>query len=137
MTRAFQFDVDRVTEQLDRILQMELAGVIYHALLLHGLWSRAHTDHRLVTRATESLTHAQEAGEMIMRLHRETSSRHRVAADNATILSTRSWLNRFSAKRPGWSSRAPRLVKDSPSCLRNMHPNGRGRNRAFARWSSC
>ena len=26
----FKFDVDRVTEQLNRILQMELAGVIYY-----------------------------------------------------------------------------------------------------------
>ena len=33
--RNFKFDVDRVTEQLNRILQMELAGVIYytHSLL--------------------------------------------------------------------------------------------------------
>jgi bacterioferritin len=30
MTRTFKFDVGRVTEQLDRILQMELAGVIYY-----------------------------------------------------------------------------------------------------------
>jgi bacterioferritin len=30
MPRTFNFDVDRVTEQLDRILQMELAGVIYY-----------------------------------------------------------------------------------------------------------
>jgi hypothetical protein len=29
MSRTFKFDVNRVTEQLDRILQMELAGVIY------------------------------------------------------------------------------------------------------------
>ena len=30
MARTFQFDVGRVVEQLDRILQMELAGVIYY-----------------------------------------------------------------------------------------------------------
>jgi bacterioferritin (cytochrome b1) len=30
MARTFQFDVDRVAEQLDRILQLELAGVIYY-----------------------------------------------------------------------------------------------------------
>jgi hypothetical protein len=29
MARAFQFDVDTVVEQLNRILQMELAAVIY------------------------------------------------------------------------------------------------------------
>jgi len=30
MARTFQFDVGRVVEQLDRILQMELAAVIYY-----------------------------------------------------------------------------------------------------------
>ena len=30
MVRAFKFDVGPVVEQLDRILQMELAGVIYY-----------------------------------------------------------------------------------------------------------
>jgi bacterioferritin (cytochrome b1) len=30
MARAFQFDVEAVVEQLNRILQMELAGVIYY-----------------------------------------------------------------------------------------------------------
>ena len=30
MARAFQFDVDTVVEQLNRILQMELAAVIYY-----------------------------------------------------------------------------------------------------------
>ena len=34
MARAFQFDVDRVVKQLDRILQMELAGVIYYSTTL-------------------------------------------------------------------------------------------------------
>jgi len=30
MARVFQFDVDTVVEQLNRILQMELAAVIYY-----------------------------------------------------------------------------------------------------------
>ena len=30
MARAFQFDVEAVVEQLNRILQMELAAVIYY-----------------------------------------------------------------------------------------------------------
>ena len=30
MPRAFQFDVDAVLEKLNRILQMELAAVIYY-----------------------------------------------------------------------------------------------------------
>ena len=29
----FKFDVDHVTEQLSRILQMELAGVIYYTII--------------------------------------------------------------------------------------------------------
>ena len=51
MARTFQFDVGRVVEQLDRILQMELAAVIYlHALLLYDLRSRADSDHLLAAR---------------------------------------------------------------------------------------
>ena len=72
MTRAFQFDVDRVTEQLDRILQMELAGVIYYthySFMVYG-HARIPITAWLRENATESLTHAQEAGEMIMRVHR-------------------------------------------------------------------
>jgi hypothetical protein len=30
MARAFQFDVEKVVDQLNRILQMELAAVIYY-----------------------------------------------------------------------------------------------------------
>jgi len=30
MPRTYNFDVDLVTAQLDRILQMELAGVVYY-----------------------------------------------------------------------------------------------------------
>src|SRR5580704_9876575 len=72
MTRAFQFDVERVTEQLDRILQMELAGVIYYthySFMVYG-HARIPITAWLRENATESLTHAQEAGEMIMRVHR-------------------------------------------------------------------
>ena len=39
MARAFQFDVDPVVEQLNRILQMELAAVIYYthySLMIYG-----------------------------------------------------------------------------------------------------
>jgi hypothetical protein len=44
MKRNFQFDVEVVTQQIDRILQMEFAGVVYYALLLHDLRSCAHPD---------------------------------------------------------------------------------------------
>ena len=72
MARAFKFDVDRVTQQLDRILQMELAGVIYYthySFMIYG-HARIPITAWLRENATESLAHAQEAGEMIMRLHR-------------------------------------------------------------------
>jgi bacterioferritin len=72
MPRAFNFDVDRVTGQLDRILQMELAGVIYYthySFMIYG-HARIPITSWLRENATESLTHAQEAGEMIMRLHK-------------------------------------------------------------------
>jgi bacterioferritin len=72
MARAFEFDVDRVVKQLDRILQMELAGVIYYthySFMIYG-HVRIPITSWLRDNATESLAHAQEAGQMIMRLHK-------------------------------------------------------------------
>jgi len=72
MARSFQFDVGLVTEQLNRILQMELAAVIYYthySFMVYG-HARIPITAWLRENATESLTHAQEAGQMIMRLHK-------------------------------------------------------------------
>ena len=72
MARPFKFDVDPVVAQLDRILQMELAGVIYYthySFMVYG-HARIPITAWLRENATESLTHAKEAGEMIMRLHK-------------------------------------------------------------------
>jgi len=73
----FKFDVDRVTEQLNRILQMELAGVIYYthySFMIYG-HARIPITQWLRENATESLAHAQEAGQMIMRLHKRPELR--------------------------------------------------------------
>ena len=72
MARTYQFDVGPVVEQLNRILQMELAGVIcytHYSFMVYG-HARIPITSWLRDNATESLTHAQEAGEMIMRLHK-------------------------------------------------------------------
>src|SRR6201985_459623 len=72
MARDFKFEVGPVAEQLDRILQMELAGVIYYthySFMVYGP-ARIPITAWLRDNASESLTHAQEAGEMIMRLHK-------------------------------------------------------------------
>jgi bacterioferritin len=72
MVRAFRFDVGPVVEVLDRILQMELTGVVYYthySFMVYG-HARIPITSWLRENATESLTHAQEAGEMIMRLHK-------------------------------------------------------------------
>src|SRR6202040_3255256 len=72
MARTFKFEVGPVAKQLDRILQMELAGVIYYthySFMVYG-HARIPITSWLRENATESLTHAQEAGEMIMRLHK-------------------------------------------------------------------
>jgi bacterioferritin len=72
MARAFQFDVGPVVEQLNRILQMELAAIIYYthySFMIYG-HARIPITAWLRDNATESLAHAQEAGEMIMRLHK-------------------------------------------------------------------
>ena len=72
MARSFQFDVDAVVAQLNRILQTELAAVIYYthySFMIYG-HARIPITAWLRDNATESLAHAQEAGQMIMRLHR-------------------------------------------------------------------
>src|ERR1700676_4719634 len=72
MAPKFNFDVDRVTEQLDRILHMELAAIIYYthySFMIYG-HARIPITAWLRDNAAESLAHAQEAGEMIMRLHK-------------------------------------------------------------------
>ena len=72
MERSYKFEVGPVVDQLDRILQMELAGVIYYthySFMVYG-HARIPITAWLRDNATESLVHAQEAGEMIMRLHK-------------------------------------------------------------------
>ena len=73
--RIFAFDVDRAVEHLDRILQMELAGVIYYthySFMIYG-HAKIPITSWLRDNAMESLAHAQEAGQMIMRLHKRPS----------------------------------------------------------------
>jgi len=72
MARTFQFDVDRVVEKLNQILQTELAAVIYYthySFMIYG-HARIPITSWLRNNASESLAHAQEAGQMIMRLHK-------------------------------------------------------------------
>src|SRR6201984_3626750 len=72
MARAFQFDVEDVGEQLNRILQMGIAEVIYYthySFMIYG-HARIPITSWLRDNASESLAHAQEAGQMIMRLHK-------------------------------------------------------------------
>src|SRR5260370_41875702 len=72
MARAFQFDVGPVVEQLNRILQMELAAIIYYthySFMIYG-HARIPITAWLRDNASESLAHAQEAGEKILRLHK-------------------------------------------------------------------
>src|ERR1041384_1741328 len=75
MERNYNFDVDQVVDHLDRILQMEIAGVIYYthySFMIYG-HARIPITSWLRDNAIESLAHAQEAGQMIMRLHKRPS----------------------------------------------------------------
>lgn len=66
----FDFDYEKVVAALNKILQMELAGVVYYthySFMIYG-HARIPITSWLKENATESLTHAQEAGEMIMRI---------------------------------------------------------------------
>lgn len=75
LKRSFKFDLDRGVEALNKILQMELAGVVYkthYSFMIYG-HARIPITSWLKENAAESLTHAQEAGEMIMRVGRRPS----------------------------------------------------------------
>ena len=61
---------DRVVSLLNRILEMELAGVVrytHYSLMVYG-FNRLPIVQWLQQQANESLTHAQQAGEMITHL---------------------------------------------------------------------
>jgi bacterioferritin len=67
---ATDLDTDRVVALLNRILEQELAGVVrytHYSLLVFG-YNRIPIVSWLREQASESLTHAQQAGEMITHL---------------------------------------------------------------------
>ncbi|MCE3236296.1 MAG: Ferritin Dps family protein [Vampirovibrio sp.] len=66
----YRFDVNQVVEVLNRILEMELAGVVrytHYSFMVFGP-NRIPITSWLQSQASESLTHSQEAGEMITHL---------------------------------------------------------------------
>jgi bacterioferritin len=63
-------DTERVIAQLNRILEWELAGVVrytHYSMMIFG-YSRIPIVSWFQAEATESLQHAQQAGEMVTRL---------------------------------------------------------------------
>ena len=63
-------DNDKVIEQLNRILECELAGVVrytHYSMMIFG-YSRIPIVAWFRDEAAESLKHAQQAGEMVTRL---------------------------------------------------------------------
>lgn len=66
----YSFNVDNVVDVLNRILEMELAGVVrytHYSFMVFGP-NRIPITSWLQSQATESLTHSQESGEMITHL---------------------------------------------------------------------
>jgi bacterioferritin len=66
----YNFDVSKVVNILNQILEMELAGVVrytHYSFMVFGP-NRIPITSWLRSQATESLTHSQEAGEMITHL---------------------------------------------------------------------
>lgn len=66
----YNFDVNQVVDVLNHILEMELAGVVrytHYSFMVFGP-NRIPITSWLQSQATESLTHSQEAGEMITHL---------------------------------------------------------------------
>jgi len=67
MTQNLTLDTAEATKLLNRILEMELAGVVrytHYSFMIYGP-NRIPIVSWLRTQATESLTHSQEAGELI------------------------------------------------------------------------
>ena len=70
MARERTFDVDAALKQLNLILEMELATVVYYTHYAFMVYGHARIPIRswFNEQATESLTHAQEAGDLIVHL---------------------------------------------------------------------
>lgn len=72
MTRDRDFDVGATAKLLNKILEMELATVVYYTHYAFMIYGHARIPIRswFNQQATESLTHAQEAGDLIVHLGR-------------------------------------------------------------------
>lgn len=72
MARERPFDVEPAVAQLNRILEMELATVVYYTHYAFMIYGHARIPIRswFNEQAAESLTHAQEAGDLIVHLGR-------------------------------------------------------------------
>ena len=70
MARERNFDVEGAVDLLNKILAMELATVVYYTHYGFMIYGHARIPIRswFNTQATESLTHAQEAGDLIVHL---------------------------------------------------------------------
>ena len=70
MARERDFDVNAVVAQLNRILEMELATVVYYTHYAFMVYGHARIPIRgwFNDQATESLTHAREAGDLVVHL---------------------------------------------------------------------
>lgn len=70
MARERDFDVAGAVAQLNRILEMELATVVYYTHYAFMIYGHARIPIRswFNDQATESLSHAQEAGDLIVHL---------------------------------------------------------------------
>ena len=70
MARERDFDVEGAVALLNKILQMELATVVYYTHYAFMIYGHARIPIRswFNEQATESLTHAQEAGDLIVHL---------------------------------------------------------------------
>jgi bacterioferritin len=70
MTKERNFDVGTAVKMLNKILEMELATVVYYTHYAFMIYGHARIPIRswFNQQATESLTHAQEAGDLIVHL---------------------------------------------------------------------
>ena len=117
-------DTQRAVGILNRIMELELAGVVrytHYALMIYGYNQDSDRVSWLKGNADESLAHAHKAGELVTLLGGHPSLKI------GTLLETENTISAIFCGR-AWSMRRPpsppyyellKLAEGSPSCWRN------------------
>lgn len=119
MTRERDFDVNAVVGLLNKILEMELATVVYYTHYGFMIYGHARIPIRswFKDQASESLTHAQEAGDLIVHLG------HRPALSTAPLPKTQhSTIDAILTEAVEREEKGVQLYRDLLALIRDKSP---------------